>query len=140
MKEVKVNDISLSNQSNFALIAGLNVLEDKGIVNEVTEELKKVTKELGIPFIFKASYFPVEAPEGTYASEELLSESITSAATVGFPRESKTSKAKTSLIVNLVTINLSLSLEKFLLTYQYYLPDLKILLNFVKVKHMVHHT
>ena len=54
MKEVKVDDISLSNESNFALIAGLNVLEDKGIVNEVAEELKKVTKELGIPFIFKA--------------------------------------------------------------------------------------
>ena len=56
MKEVKVDDISLSNESSFTLIAGLNVLEDKGIVNEVAEELKKVTKELGIPFIFKASY------------------------------------------------------------------------------------
>ena len=86
----------------------------------------------------KASCFPVDAPEGTYASDELLSESITSAATVGFPRESKTSKAKTSLIVNLVTINLSLSLEKFLLTYQYYLPDLKILLHFVRVRRIVH--
>ena len=56
MKEVKVNNIFLSNESNFTLIAGLNVLEDKGIVDEVTEELKKVTAELGIPFIFKASY------------------------------------------------------------------------------------
>ena len=56
MKEVKVDDISLSNESSFTLIAGLNVLEDKGIVNEVTEELKRLTKELGIPFIFKASY------------------------------------------------------------------------------------
>ena len=56
MKEVKVDDISLSNESSFTLIAGLNVLEDKGIVNEVAEELKKVTKELCIPFIFKASY------------------------------------------------------------------------------------
>ena len=56
MKEVKVENISLSNESNFILIAGLNVLEDKGIVKEVVEELKKVTKELDIPFIFKASY------------------------------------------------------------------------------------
>ena len=56
MKEVKVENISLSNESNFTLIAGLNVLEDKGIVKEVVEELKKVTKELDIPFIFKASY------------------------------------------------------------------------------------
>ena len=38
----------------------------------------------------KASWLPVDAPEGTYASEELLSESFTSAATVGFPRESNT--------------------------------------------------
>ena len=56
MIEVKVENISLSNESNFILIAGLNVLEDKGIVKEVVEELKKVTKELDIPFIFKASY------------------------------------------------------------------------------------
>ena len=56
MKEVKVDQISFCNESNFILIAGLNVLEDKGIVNEVIEELKKVTKELDIPFIFKASY------------------------------------------------------------------------------------
>ena len=56
MKEVKVENISLSNESNFILIAGLNVLEDKGVVKEVIEELKKVTKELDIPFIFKASY------------------------------------------------------------------------------------
>ena len=56
MKEVKVENISLSNESNFILIAGLNVLEDQGIVKEVIEELKKVTKELDIPFIFKASY------------------------------------------------------------------------------------
>ena len=56
MKEVKVENISLSNESNLILIAGLNVLEDKGIVNEVIVELKKVTQELAIPFIFKASY------------------------------------------------------------------------------------
>ena len=56
MKEVKVENISLSNESNFILIAGLNVFEDQGIVKEVIEELKKVTKELDIPFIFKASY------------------------------------------------------------------------------------
>lgn len=66
----------------------------------------------------KASCLPVEAPEGTYAIEELLSESITSAAIVGLPRESNTSKAKISLIVNLATFNLSLFQEMFLLTYQ----------------------
>ena len=56
MKKVKIDNIALSNESNLILIAGLNVLEDKGIVNEVIVELKKVTQELAIPFIFKASY------------------------------------------------------------------------------------
>ena len=56
MIEVKIDNISVSNKSDLILIAGLNVLEYKGIMNEVIEELKKVTKELAIPFIFKASY------------------------------------------------------------------------------------
>ncbi|GIS76538.1 MAG: hypothetical protein CM1200mP12_22570 [Gammaproteobacteria bacterium] len=41
MKEEKVDDISLSNESSFTLIAGLNVLEDKGIVNEVRRFKKR---------------------------------------------------------------------------------------------------
>ena len=56
MKKVKVGEISLSNKSNLVLISGLNVLEDKFIVKEVVGELKKVSDELDIPFIFKASY------------------------------------------------------------------------------------
>ena len=56
MKTVKVGEISLSNKSNLVLISGLNVLEDESIVKEVVGELKKVSDELDIPFIFKASY------------------------------------------------------------------------------------
>jgi 2-dehydro-3-deoxyphosphooctonate aldolase (KDO 8-P synthase) len=56
VKTVKVGEISLSNKSNLVLISGLNVLEDKFIVKEVVGELKKVSDELDIPFIFKASY------------------------------------------------------------------------------------
>ena len=56
MKTVKVGEISLSNKSNLVLISGLNVLEDKFIVKEVVGEFKKVSDELDIPFIFKASY------------------------------------------------------------------------------------
>jgi len=56
VKKVKVGEISLSNKSNLVLISGLNVLEDKFIVEEVVGELKKVSDELDIPFIFKASY------------------------------------------------------------------------------------
>ena len=56
MKTVKVGEISLSNKSSLVLISGLNVLEDESIVKEVVGELKKVSDELDIPFIFKASY------------------------------------------------------------------------------------
>ncbi len=56
MKEVKVANINVSNNEAFTLIAGLNVLEEQEIINEVAEECQKVTKELEIPFIFKASY------------------------------------------------------------------------------------
>ena len=56
MKKVKVGEISLSNKSGLVLISGLNVLEDEFIVKEVVGELKKVSDELDIPFIFKASY------------------------------------------------------------------------------------
>ena len=56
MKKVKVGEISLSNKSSLVLISGLNVLEDESIVKEVVGELKKVSDELDIPFIFKASY------------------------------------------------------------------------------------
>ena len=56
MKTVKVGEISLSNKSNLVLISGLNVLEDEFIIKEVVGELKKVSDELDIPFIFKASY------------------------------------------------------------------------------------
>jgi len=56
VKTVKVGEISLSNKSSLVLISGLNVLEDESIVKEVVGELKKVSDELDIPFIFKASY------------------------------------------------------------------------------------
>lgn len=49
-------NINISNNEAFTLIAGLNVLEEQEIINEVAEECQKVTKELEIPFIFKASY------------------------------------------------------------------------------------
>ncbi|MFL2706214.1 MAG: 3-deoxy-8-phosphooctulonate synthase [Gammaproteobacteria bacterium] len=55
-RKVEVGNIIFSNDSDFVLIAGLNVLEDETTILEVIEESKKVTKELKIPFIFKASY------------------------------------------------------------------------------------
>ena len=56
MKTIKINNINVSNAKQFTLIAGLNVLEDRKIIDEVATECKNVTQELDIPFIFKASY------------------------------------------------------------------------------------
>ena len=53
-RKVEVGNVIFSNDSDFVLIAGLNVLEDETTILEVIEESKKVTKELNIPFIFKA--------------------------------------------------------------------------------------
>jgi 2-dehydro-3-deoxyphosphooctonate aldolase (KDO 8-P synthase) len=40
----------------FFLIAGPCVIEDEGLTREIAAEAKKITAELGIPFIFKASF------------------------------------------------------------------------------------
>lgn len=41
---------------NFVLFAGPDIIEDEGMVLEVAQELKKVTSELGIPWILKCSF------------------------------------------------------------------------------------
>lgn len=41
---------------NFVLFAGPDIIEDEGLVIEVGQELKKITTELGIPWILKCSY------------------------------------------------------------------------------------
>lgn len=40
----------------FTLMAGPDIFEDYGMVNEVASELKKITDELGIPWILKCSF------------------------------------------------------------------------------------
>ena len=40
----------------LAVIAGLNVLEDAGLALETARELKRVCNDLGLPFVFKASF------------------------------------------------------------------------------------
>ena len=44
------------NESPFVLIGGLNVLEDLNLALKTCEEFVKVTNELKIPYIFKASF------------------------------------------------------------------------------------
>jgi 2-dehydro-3-deoxyphosphooctonate aldolase (KDO 8-P synthase) len=48
--------ITIGNDRPFTLIAGPCVLEDSGSYMSVAEKLSALTRELGIPYIFKASY------------------------------------------------------------------------------------
>ena len=56
MKEIKVKEISISNNSPMTIIAGLNVLEDENMALKVAEQLKEIATKHNIPFIFKASF------------------------------------------------------------------------------------
>jgi 2-dehydro-3-deoxyphosphooctonate aldolase (KDO 8-P synthase) len=47
---------NLSNRSPFFLIGGLNVLEDLDLSMRTAEVFVNVTRDLGIPYIFKASF------------------------------------------------------------------------------------
>lgn len=40
----------------MAVMAGLNVLEDEGLALEVGGELKRICADLGLPYVFKASF------------------------------------------------------------------------------------
>ena len=56
MNTIKINNITIKKTSPFVLIAGPCVIESENIVIETAEEIKKITDELRIPFIFKSSY------------------------------------------------------------------------------------
>jgi 2-dehydro-3-deoxyphosphooctonate aldolase (KDO 8-P synthase) len=51
----KVDDLEITDDK-FFLIAGPCVIEDAGLTREIAVEVKKITVELGIPYIFKASF------------------------------------------------------------------------------------
>jgi len=51
----KVDDLEITDE-RFFLIAGPCVIEDEGLTSEIAAEAKKITSELNIPFIFKASF------------------------------------------------------------------------------------
>jgi 2-dehydro-3-deoxyphosphooctonate aldolase (KDO 8-P synthase) len=49
-------NLAFANDRPFVLIGGMNVIEDEATVFEVAAEFVDVTSELGIPYIFKASF------------------------------------------------------------------------------------
>ena len=55
-KLIKVKNISISNDRPFSLIAGPCVIESRAIVFKTAREIKRITSQLKIPFIFKASF------------------------------------------------------------------------------------
>jgi 2-dehydro-3-deoxyphosphooctonate aldolase (KDO 8-P synthase) len=48
--------IAFSNDRPFVLIGGMNVIESEQLLFEVAEEFVGITRELGIHFVFKASF------------------------------------------------------------------------------------
>lgn len=53
---LKNYDLSIGDGAPMVVMAGLNVLEDQGLAMEVCAELKSVCADLGLPYIFKASF------------------------------------------------------------------------------------
>lgn len=49
-------NLSIGDDHPLVVIAGLNVLEDLELARVTAQHLKKVTRELGLPYVFKASF------------------------------------------------------------------------------------
>ncbi|USG63183.1 3-deoxy-8-phosphooctulonate synthase [Sneathiella marina] len=56
MANVTVGDMCLGNRKAMTLIGGMNVIESRDLAFEVAEEFVTVSAQLGIPYIFKASF------------------------------------------------------------------------------------
>lgn len=50
------NSIHVSNSGGFVLFGGINVLESRDLALRACEEYVRVTRKLGIPYVFKASF------------------------------------------------------------------------------------
>jgi 2-dehydro-3-deoxyphosphooctonate aldolase (KDO 8-P synthase) len=55
-REIVIGRIKIGGNRPFALIAGPCVIESESSTLEAAERLKRITADLGIPFIFKSSY------------------------------------------------------------------------------------
>lgn len=58
MHSVKLanSDWAIGGEAPLSVIAGLNVLEDIGLALEIGTELKRICRNLGLPYAFKASF------------------------------------------------------------------------------------
>lgn len=55
-KNIPVSGIDVSNESPMVLFGGMNVLESRDLAMTIAEKYVEVTTELGIPYVFKASF------------------------------------------------------------------------------------
>lgn len=53
---INIKQITPANDAPFVLFAGLNVLEDLDLTLKTCEHYVNVTRQLGIPYVFKASF------------------------------------------------------------------------------------
>ena len=56
VRQIQLGDITFANDQPFALLGGVNVLEDLEFALRCSGHYKKVCERLGIPLVFKASY------------------------------------------------------------------------------------
>ena len=56
MKIVHIKNITISDKTPFVLIAGPCVIETEKIAFQTAEEIKKISDELKIPYVYKSSY------------------------------------------------------------------------------------
>ena len=56
MTEINVANITLGNQLPVSLIGGINVIESRDLAMRVAEAFVTTTQDLGLPYIFKASF------------------------------------------------------------------------------------
>src|SRR5439155_16548827 len=50
------NGVTFANDQPFVLIGGMNVIEDEATVMQVAETFVETTRDLSIPYVFKASF------------------------------------------------------------------------------------
>jgi 3-deoxy-8-phosphooctulonate synthase len=55
-KTIKVANLEVANDKPFTLFGGMNVLESRDLALRIAEKYVTVTKKLGIPYVFKASF------------------------------------------------------------------------------------
>lgn len=59
-----IKALALKNTSNFLLISGPCVVENKDVIFKTCRKLKEITDKLKIPFVFKASYHKANRTSG----------------------------------------------------------------------------